>query len=131
VAQGSGSSASGTGYASTFARAGFETVARRTPPRPIMRHDLNDRVSLTRPLSSVSTAFSEWALLAPTQACGMPGGDVENGAVDAADLIAIRFVVRPRDFDLEVERSAVCRRPRSPGPPPSRFAAVRSSRQAS
>jgi GNAT superfamily N-acetyltransferase len=33
-------SASGTGYASTFARAGFCTVARRTPARPIMRHDL-------------------------------------------------------------------------------------------
>ena len=33
-------SASGTGYASTFARAGFEIVARRVPPRPIMRHDL-------------------------------------------------------------------------------------------
>ena len=33
-------SASGTGYASTFARAGFKTVARRTPPRPMMRHDL-------------------------------------------------------------------------------------------
>jgi len=33
-------SASGTGYASTFARAGFRTVARRVPPRPIMRHDL-------------------------------------------------------------------------------------------
>jgi GNAT superfamily N-acetyltransferase len=33
-------SASGTGFASTFARAGFETVARRAPPRPIMRHDL-------------------------------------------------------------------------------------------
>ena len=32
-------SASGTGYASTFARAGFKTVARRVPPRPIMRHD--------------------------------------------------------------------------------------------
>ena len=32
-------SASGTGYASTFRRAGFRTVARRTPPRPIMRHD--------------------------------------------------------------------------------------------
>jgi len=31
VAQGSGSIASGTGYASTFAR--------RAPPRPIMRHD--------------------------------------------------------------------------------------------
>jgi GNAT superfamily N-acetyltransferase len=33
-------SASGTGYASTFARAGFKIVARRTPPRPIMRRDL-------------------------------------------------------------------------------------------
>lgn len=38
-------SASGTGYASTFARAGFRTVARRVPPRPIMRHDLK---SITR-----------------------------------------------------------------------------------
>ena len=34
------SSASSTGYASTFARAGFQTVARRVPPRPIMRHNL-------------------------------------------------------------------------------------------
>ena len=33
-------SASATGYASTFARAGFKTVARRVPPRPLMRHDL-------------------------------------------------------------------------------------------
>jgi GNAT superfamily N-acetyltransferase len=33
-------SASSTGYASTFARAGFKTVARRVPPRPIMRYDL-------------------------------------------------------------------------------------------
>jgi GNAT superfamily N-acetyltransferase len=33
-------SASGTGYASTFSRAGFRTIGRRTPPRPIMRHDL-------------------------------------------------------------------------------------------
>jgi GNAT superfamily N-acetyltransferase len=30
-----------TGYASTFAHAGFKTVARRVPPRPIMRHDRN------------------------------------------------------------------------------------------
>lgn len=30
-------SATGTGFASTFARAGFETVARRVPARPIMR----------------------------------------------------------------------------------------------
>jgi GNAT superfamily N-acetyltransferase len=33
-------SASGTGYATTFARAGFKEVARRIPARPIMRHDL-------------------------------------------------------------------------------------------
>jgi GNAT superfamily N-acetyltransferase len=33
-------SASGTGFASTFARAGFEPVARHVPSRPIMRHDL-------------------------------------------------------------------------------------------
>jgi len=29
-----------TGTASTFARAGFKTVARRAPHRPVMRHDL-------------------------------------------------------------------------------------------
>jgi GNAT superfamily N-acetyltransferase len=33
-------SSTGTGYASTFARAGFKTVARRHPARPVMRHDL-------------------------------------------------------------------------------------------
>jgi GNAT superfamily N-acetyltransferase len=33
-------SATGTGYASTFARAGFKTVACHFPPRPVMRHDL-------------------------------------------------------------------------------------------
>jgi GNAT superfamily N-acetyltransferase len=33
-------SASGTGYATTFARAGFKIVACHAPPRPIMRHDL-------------------------------------------------------------------------------------------
>ena len=33
-------SASSTGYASTFARAGFRIIARHTPPRPIMRLDL-------------------------------------------------------------------------------------------
>ena len=33
-------SASGSGYASTFARAGFKTIARRIPARPIMRLDL-------------------------------------------------------------------------------------------
>jgi hypothetical protein len=36
-------SSTSTGYASTFARAGFKTVARRVPPRPIMRHDLNKK----------------------------------------------------------------------------------------
>jgi hypothetical protein len=35
----SGTSSS-TGYASAFARAGFRTVVRRIPARPIMRHDL-------------------------------------------------------------------------------------------
>jgi GNAT superfamily N-acetyltransferase len=34
-------SSTSTGFASTFTRAGFKTVARRVPPRPIMRHDLN------------------------------------------------------------------------------------------
>jgi GNAT superfamily N-acetyltransferase len=33
-------SASGTGFLTTFERAGFKVVARRVPPRPIMRHDL-------------------------------------------------------------------------------------------
>jgi len=33
-------STSFTGYATTFARAGFNTVACHVPPRPIMRHDL-------------------------------------------------------------------------------------------
>ena len=33
-------SASATGFAPTFARAGFRTVARHVCPRPIMRHDL-------------------------------------------------------------------------------------------
>lgn len=33
-------SASGTGYVSTFKRAGFKTVASHTPPRPILRYDL-------------------------------------------------------------------------------------------
>lgn len=33
-------SASGTGYATTFARAGFKTIASHVVSRPIMRHDL-------------------------------------------------------------------------------------------
>ena len=41
-------SASGTGYASTFARAGFEIVARRAPARPIMRYDLRTAQGRTR-----------------------------------------------------------------------------------
>ncbi len=36
-------SATGTGYASTFARAGFKVVARPTPPRPIMRINLKSQ----------------------------------------------------------------------------------------
>jgi GNAT superfamily N-acetyltransferase len=31
-----------TGTAATFARAGFKTIARRSPSRPIMRHDLKN-----------------------------------------------------------------------------------------
>ena len=34
-----------TGVATTFERAGFKTVARRAPHRPIMRHDLKASVS--------------------------------------------------------------------------------------
>jgi GNAT superfamily N-acetyltransferase len=33
-------SSSHTGYATTFARAGFREIARHAPPRPIMRYDL-------------------------------------------------------------------------------------------
>jgi GNAT superfamily N-acetyltransferase len=33
-------SSTSTGFASTFAKLGFEVVARRIPARPIMRHDL-------------------------------------------------------------------------------------------
>jgi GNAT superfamily N-acetyltransferase len=36
-------SATGTGYASTFARAGFKTVANPTPSRPVMRLDLKSQ----------------------------------------------------------------------------------------
>jgi GNAT superfamily N-acetyltransferase len=38
-------SASGTGYVSTFLRAGFKVVGRRSRARPIMRLDLRDRIS--------------------------------------------------------------------------------------
>src|SRR6185437_10425526 len=38
-------SASGTGYVSTFTRAGFEIVCRHTPPRPIMRRYLRSPIS--------------------------------------------------------------------------------------
>ncbi|WP_436798465.1 GNAT family N-acetyltransferase [Mesorhizobium ventifaucium] len=37
-------SASGSGYASTFARAGFRVVARRVPSRPMMRYDFKQNV---------------------------------------------------------------------------------------
>jgi hypothetical protein len=37
-------SSSSTGYASTFARAGFKIVARRIPARPIMRLALKNRM---------------------------------------------------------------------------------------
>jgi GNAT superfamily N-acetyltransferase len=40
---GKSSSTSSTGFASTFVRAGFRTVARRSPERPIMRRRLNAR----------------------------------------------------------------------------------------
>jgi GNAT superfamily N-acetyltransferase len=44
-------SASSTGFVSTFVRAGFATVARRVPPRPVMRYDLgrSRRRGRTRP----------------------------------------------------------------------------------
>ncbi len=35
-------SASGTGYVSTFTRAGFKVVARHAPPRPIVRYDFQE-----------------------------------------------------------------------------------------
>jgi GNAT superfamily N-acetyltransferase len=38
-------SASGTGYVSTFLRAGFTVIARHTPPRPIVRLDLTSHSS--------------------------------------------------------------------------------------
>ncbi len=41
VDPGESGSGSFTGYASTFVRAGFIAIARRSPARPIMRHDLN------------------------------------------------------------------------------------------
>ncbi len=53
-------SATSTGVASTFARAGFQTVVRHVPPRPIMRHDLrrlpskNARTSTRPSASSIS-----------------------------------------------------------------------------
>ena len=37
------SSSSFTGFASTFLKLGFKPVARRVPPRPIMRHTLERR----------------------------------------------------------------------------------------
>lgn len=41
-----------TGKASTFARLGFKTVARRAPHRPIMRYDFEGRARVTRKRAS-------------------------------------------------------------------------------
>lgn len=49
-------SATGTGYASTFARAGFRTVAKRDPSRPIMRRDLKRRTARRRAASASADA---------------------------------------------------------------------------
>jgi GNAT superfamily N-acetyltransferase len=46
-------SASGTGYASTFADAGFTIVGQHTPPRPIMRYDLGTAKSRSHSKKSV------------------------------------------------------------------------------
>ena len=50
-------STSHTGYASTFARAGFKIVARHVPPRPIMRYDFQK--SDDRPPSPESNTQSK------------------------------------------------------------------------
>jgi GNAT superfamily N-acetyltransferase len=50
-------SASHTGYASTFARAGFKIIARHVPPRPIMRYDFQK--SDDRPPSPESNTQSK------------------------------------------------------------------------
>jgi GNAT superfamily N-acetyltransferase len=66
-------SASSTGYASTFARAGFKTVARRVPPRPIMR---------TRPkLKGVS---KRWVRMIPVVTCPgeRDGGELTSNLID-------------------------------------------------
>jgi GNAT superfamily N-acetyltransferase len=47
-------STSSTGYASTFAQAGFRTVARHTPPRPIMRRDFRASVDPAPPRKRVA-----------------------------------------------------------------------------
>jgi len=41
-------SASGTGFVSTFERAGFRVIAHRTPPRPVMRLDLSAKSKRSR-----------------------------------------------------------------------------------
>ena len=45
-------SSTGTGYVSTFKRAGFKIIGHRTPPRPIMRYDLSRNRPLARPRAS-------------------------------------------------------------------------------
>jgi len=45
-------SSTGTGYVSTFERAGFTIIGHRTPPRPIMRYDLTRNKPLAKPRAS-------------------------------------------------------------------------------
>jgi GNAT superfamily N-acetyltransferase len=45
-------SSTGTGYVSTFERAGFKIIGHRTPPRPIMRYDLSRNRPLAKPRAS-------------------------------------------------------------------------------
>ena len=56
VDAGGSSSSSFTGYVSTFTKAGFKTVARHVPTRPIMRHDLAAARRLKRKRTSARAA---------------------------------------------------------------------------
>jgi len=51
-------SASSTGYVSTFERAGFRIVGRHTPPRPIMRRSLGERMKAASSRKRVSRKSS-------------------------------------------------------------------------
>jgi GNAT superfamily N-acetyltransferase len=70
-------SASSTGYASTFARAGFTTVARHVPPRPIMRHGLGDLATGAR--GSVEPRGRRRRLEAPGQVTVSRSFDARGG----------------------------------------------------